>query len=64
MSYRTTFELQRENDDLRKAMTVLRNQNIKLAVENNNLRSMIGQPLLSVKQDYLTRWEQSQEVQA
>ena len=55
---------QREIEALHKAMTVLRRQNIVLAVENKNLRNLAGRPMRPVKEDYLTAWEQSKEAEA
>lgn len=54
-------ELQRENDRLRAAMGVLRCQNFKLAVENNNMRNVLGKPMLPVTPGYLVEWERKQE---
>jgi len=54
-------ELQREIERIRAAMGVLRGQNIKLAVENNNMRNVLGRPMLSVSQGYLVEWERKQE---
>lgn len=57
-------ELQRENERLRAAMGVLRGQNIKLACENNNMRNVLGKPMLPVSAGYLVEWEQRQEGSA
>ena len=54
-------ELQREIERLRAAMAVLRGQNIKLAVENNNMRDVLGKPMLPVSVGYLVEWECKQE---
>lgn len=58
----TCSELQREVKRLKAALGVVRNQNIKLAVENNNLRHVVGKPMLPVRVDYLTAWEQAKEA--
>ena len=42
-------------------MSVLRGQNIKLAVENNNLRNMAGVTMLPITQGYLVEWERQQD---
>jgi len=57
----TCSELQRENERLRAAMGVLRGQNIKLAVENNNFRNAVGVKMLPVKSGYLVEWELKRE---
>lgn len=54
-------ELRREVERLRAAMGVLRGQNIKLAVENNNMRNVLGKPMLPVKAGYLVEWERQRE---
>lgn len=60
----TCSELKREIEALRSAMGVLRCQNIKLGVENNNLRNLAGRRMQPITQDYLTAWEQQQEAGA
>lgn len=53
---------QREIDALRAGMSILRDQNIKMAVENNNLRNMTGVKMRPIcAGDYLTNWEREQE---
>lgn len=60
----TCRDLKREIEALRAATNVLRGQNIKLAVENNNLRNLAGRKMRPISQDYLTLWEQQQEMGA
>jgi regulator of replication initiation timing len=57
-------ELQREIEALRSGNAVLRAQNINLAVQNNNLRNVLGKPMMPITQDYLTAWEKQQEAGA
>lgn len=57
-------ELQREIERLRAAMGVLRGQNIKLAVENNNLSYLAGRRMRPITPDYLTAWERAKEAGA
>ena len=54
-------ELFREMCALRKANEVLRGQNIKLAVENNNLRHSLGVHMQPVTLDHRTEWEMNNE---
>lgn len=60
----TCSELMREVEALRAGNAVLRSQNITLAVENNNLRHLIGKKMQPITRDYLTAWEQTQEAGA
>lgn len=60
----TCNELKREIEALRAGNAVLRANNVVLAVDNNNLRNMIGQKMRPIKQDYLTAWEQKKEGDA
>jgi len=54
-------DLQREIDALRAGNAVLRANNVKLAVENNNMRAAIGVQMRPVKAGYLVEWEQQRE---
>ena len=56
--------LLRQIDALKAGNAVLRANNITLAVENNNLRNLVGRKMRPITQDYLTAWEQGKEVGA
>lgn len=60
----TCSELKREVEALRAGNAVLRAQNINLAIQNNNLRHLIGKKMQPITRDYLTAWEQKQEAGA
>lgn len=53
--------LRREIEALKAGNAVLRANNTKLAVENNNLRAVIGVQMRPVSQGYLVDWERKQE---
>ena len=53
--------LYKELAAVRKANDVLRDQNIRLAVENNNFRHQAGRRMLPVVLDHHTEWEREQE---
>lgn len=55
-------ELHREIAALRKANRVVREMNIKLAVECNNLRALTGQRMHPIVMDHQTAWEREQEA--
>jgi len=57
-------ELKREIEALRSGNAVLRANNVALVVQNNNLRHLVGKKMQPITQDYLTAWEQQQEVGA
>ncbi len=60
----TCSELKREIEALRSGNAVLRANNVALVVQNNNLRHLVGKKMQPITQDYLTAWEQQQEVGA
>ncbi len=64
MAWETISDLKREIKDLRAGNKVLREQNIALAVENNNLRATLGQTMRPVTGSvgYLGEWERQQEA--
>ena len=49
--------LRREIEGLKAGTAVLRANNIKLAVENNNLRAVVGAKMQPVSLGYLVEWE-------
>jgi hypothetical protein len=57
-------ELHREVAALRKANAVVRDMNIKLAVECNNLRAAMGATMRPIVLDHQTAWERDQEARA
>ena len=61
MSCYRCVELQREVDALRAGNAILRANNVKLAVENNNLRAVVGAKMQPVSAGYLVEWENKQE---
>jgi hypothetical protein len=61
---KSNLDLMVENAKLLKAMEYLRQMNMRLAVENNNLRHLAGQRMMRVTSTgYLNEWEEQQGEQ-